>query len=174
MTGSGGQDGRDEQDGGAARSDGFIAWSGRAYAGNPSKLRAFVPLLRNHPLLCPRDRIEKAVNRQDRNWHRCRFADSFDPDSESDPDPERILRTLSGCGDHLGPGPRVGLVPRPTRGYRLQRLRRWGVDGRECGCLRRGCASGVLVLVLVLEPMGSWDGVVGRACWFEYEHRPAG
>ena len=33
---------------------------------------------------------------------------------------------------------------------------------------------GVLVLVLVLEPMGSWDGVVGRACWFEYEHRPAG
>jgi hypothetical protein len=30
------------------------------------------------------------------------------------------------------------------------------------------------VLVLVLEPMGSWDGVEGLAWWFEYEYRPAG
>jgi hypothetical protein len=49
-----------------------------------------------------------------------------DPDSDSDPDTEGILRTHSGCGFHLGHGPRVGLVPRPTRGYRLQHRWRWG------------------------------------------------
>ena len=30
------------------------------------------------------------------------------------------------------------------------------------------------VLVLVLEPMGSWDGVESWAWWFEYEYRPSG
>ncbi len=82
---------------------------------------------------------------------------------------------LRGAGMILGRGPRVGLVPRPTRiGYRLQRLWRWGVDGRECGFLRRGSPRGVLVLVLVLEPMGSGDGVEGLAWLFEYEYRPSG
>ena len=33
---------------------------------------------------------------------------------------------------------------------------------------------GVLVLVLVLEPMGTWNGVEGWAWWFEYEYRPSG
>jgi hypothetical protein len=50
-------------------------------------------------------------------------------DSDSDTDSEGILRTLSGCGLHLECRPRVGLVPRPTRGYRLPRLRRWGQAG---------------------------------------------
>ena len=42
------------------------------------------------------------------------------------PTPRRGYAPPSGCGFILGRGPRVGLVPRPTRGYRLQRLRRWG------------------------------------------------
>ncbi len=52
-----------------------------------------------------------------------------------------------------------------ARGFR--RTPRWGWGSFAVG-VRMG------VLLLVLEPMGSWDGVEGWAWWFEYEYRPSG
>ncbi len=76
------------------------------------------------------------------NRYRDRTRSALDSDSDTDPETdgpagagrgrwvglgrgEGIFAPCSGCGIPFGRGPRVGLVPRPTRGYRLQRLRRW-------------------------------------------------
>ena len=50
-----------------------------------------------------------------------------------------------------------------------RRTPRWG-----WGCLAVDFRMGVLVLLFVLEPMGSRDGPERGACWVEYEYRPAG
>ncbi len=101
------------------------------------------------------------------------------PISLATPIPRGFYAPFQGAGIILGPGPRVGLVPRPTRGYRLQRLRRWEGGGWRCGFLRRGSPRGVLVLVL--GPMGvvevvrrGWDSSTSTALRAEYEYEREG
>ena len=78
--------------------------------------------------------------------------------------------TPEGCGSYFTLFPRGGAFA-PTRS---------GFNASGVGDMAYGNAGPFTmdvpggVLVLGLEPMGTWNGVEGRTRWFEYEYHPSG
>ena len=146
--------------------------SPREHRSNPGRSpeRAGQALELVRPLACPRP-MTSGSGSESGYRHRHRTAGMFDPDSDSDPGTEGILRTAFRVRGSFATGTPGGPRSSANPGLSAATPSAFGKGaGENAGSFAVDMRGGVLVL----EPMGKWDRVEGGAWWFEYEYRPSG